>query len=460
MSTRTRCSIAAVMLALAVSVAGRADAPHVYAIKGARLMTAAGPPIASGTIVLRNGLIEAVGADVDVPADAIAIEGVGLTAYPGLIDMGHQAGLDVGSNQSQPTNLRTTEEAERWKRGLIFRPELEAASHLKETPELARLAARGITTVLATPPGVVFKGRSALVNVATPPDEPQIGGVGDYRQGVQVVRAPVALHVEFPSGVRGDAYPVSLLGVIAFVRQSFLDAQHHQATKQPGIPAARSVRSAVQPGYDPSLDALQPALDGKLPVAFEADLSREILRALNMAREFKLDAVITGGREADQVAADLKARQARVIYSLNYPVRSRALPPDADEPISDMRARARAPQVPAALAKAGIMFAFSSDGLREPNEFVQNAARAVKDGLSPDAALRALTIDAAKIAGVSDRLGSLEAGKMANVVVTSGDLFEEKTRVTHVFVDGRMVTIEDGQTPRRLGMGGRPDRLR
>jgi imidazolonepropionase-like amidohydrolase len=452
----TRSNIVAVAIAIAMSAtAGRADAPHVYAIKGARLMTAAGPPIASGTIVLRNGLIEAVGADVKVPADAIAIEGAGLTAYPGLIDMGHQAGLDVGSNQSQPTNLRTTEEAERWKRGLIFRPELEAASHLKETPELARLAASGVTTVLATPPGVVFKGRSALVNVATPPDEPQIGGVGDYRQGVQVVRAPVALHVEFPSGVRGDAYPVSLLGVIAFVRQSFLDAQHHQATKQPGMPAARSVGS-----YDPSLDALQPALDGKLPVAFEADLSREILRALNMAREFKLDAVITGGREADQVAAELKARQARVIYSLNYPVRSRALPPDADEPISDMRARARAPRVPAALAKAGIVFAFSSDGLREPNEFVQNAARAVKDGLSPDAALRALTIEAAKIAGVSDRLGSLEAGKMANVVVTSGDLFEEKTRVTHVFVDGRMVTIEDGQTPRRLGMGGRPDRLR
>ena len=128
-----------------------------------------------------------------------------------------------------------------------------------------------------------------------------------------------------------------------------------------------------------------------------------------MAREFKLDAVITGGREADQVAADLKARNARVIYSLNYPVRSRALPPDADEPVSALRTRAQAPRVPAALAKAGITFAFSSDGLREPNELVRNVARAVKDGLAPDAALRALTIDAAKIAGVSDRLGSLGA---------------------------------------------------
>jgi imidazolonepropionase-like amidohydrolase len=437
----TRSNIVAVAIAIVVSAtAGRADAPHVYAIKGARLMTAAGPSIASGTIVIRNGRIEAIGAGIQAPDDALAIDGAGLTVYPGLIDMGHPAGLDVGSTQPQPPNLRTTEEAERWKRGLIFRPELEAASHLKETAELARLANNGITTVLATPPGVVFKGRSALVNVAAPPDEPQIGGVGDYRQGLQVVRAPVALHVEFPGGVRGDGYPVSLLGVIAFVRQSFLDAQHQ--------------KSAREPAHDPSLDALQPALDGRIPVAFQADLSREILRALKMAQEFKLDPVITGGREADQVAADLKARQARVIYSLNYPVRSRALPPDADEPVSALRARAQAPRVPAALAKAGITFAFSSGGLRESNDFVKNVARAVNEGLAPEAALRALTIDAAAIAGASDRLGSLERGKIANVVVTNGDLFQEKTKITHVFVAGRMVTLDDAPLTERRGRSG------
>jgi len=437
----TRSSIVAVAIAIAVSgAAGRADAPNVYAVKNARLMTVAGPPIASGTIVIRHGRIEAIGAGVQAPDDALAIDGTGMTVYPGLIDMGHAAGLDVNSNQLQPAGLRTTDDAERWKRTLIFRPELEAASHVKETPELARLASSGITTVLATPPGVVFKGRSALVNVTAPPDEPQIGGVGDYRQGVQIVRAPVALHVEFPGGVRGDGYPASLLGVIAFVRQSFLDAQHQKAARAPA--------------YDPSLDALQPALDGSLPVAFEADLSREILRALKMAQEFKLDAVITGGREADQVAADLKARNARVIYSLNYPVRSRALAPDADEPVSALRARAQAPRVPAALAKAGIVFAFSSDGLRESNEFVKNVARAVKDGLAPDAALRALTLDAAKIAGAADRLGSLELGKIANVVVTSGDLFEEKTKITYVFVAGRMVTLDDTPQPERRGRSG------
>ena len=172
-----------------------------------------------------------------------------------------------------------------------------------------------------------------------------------------------------------------------------------------------------------------------------------------MAKQFNLDPVITGAREADQVADALKASNARVIYNLNYPTRPRTLAPDADEPIRSLRERAQASKTPAALEKAGVLFAFSSDGLREPREFVRNAARAVKDGLPADAAIRALTINAAKIAGADARLGSLERGKIANVVVTDGDLFEERTRVRHVFVDGRLVDIEEA--PPQTGRGGR-----
>ena len=443
----TRLAAAAAAMAAAVAVVARADAPHVYAIRGARIVTSAGAPIATGTIVIRNGLIDAVGATVQVPPDAMVIEGAGLTVYPGLVDMGNTAGVDVEVNQTQPATLRTTEEAERWKRDLIFRPELEVASHLKgAAPELARLASAGITTVLATPPGVVVKGQSALVNVAGPVDEPQIGNVGDYRVGVQVVRAPVALHIEFANGARGAGYPASLLGVISLVRQGFLDAQHQQAADER---YARMKPAAPRPAHDPSLAALQPALEGKLPVAFEAGSAREILRALDMAAAFKLDPVITGARESDQVASDLKARNARVIYNLNFPTRPRALAPDADEPISALRARAHAPRVPAALDKAGITFAFSSAGLRDPKDFVLNVARAVKEGLAPDAAVRALTIDAAKIAGASDRVGSLEKGKIANVLVTEGDLFHERMKIRHVFVDGKSLTIEDAQPPAR-----------
>jgi imidazolonepropionase-like amidohydrolase len=447
MTPNFRLSAGVLAIAAALAVTTSADAPHVYAITGAKIVPVSGAPIASGTVVIRNGLIDAAGAAVDAPADAQVIDGAGLTVYPGLIDMANSTGLDLQVNRQQPATVRTTEEAERWKRDLILTPAVAAADHVREAPELARLASAGITSVLATPPGVIVKGRSALINVTAPVDEPAIGHVGDYRSGIQVVRTPVALHIEFPGGVGGDAYPNSLLGVISFVRQSFLDAQHQQLVAQR---AAKS--SAVRPPHDPALDGLQPALDGKLPVAFEVNTSREILRALDLAREFKLDPMISGGREADQVATELKARNARVIYNLNYPVRSRTLAPDADESVNVLRDRANAPRVPAALARAGVTFAFSAAGLREPRDFVRNAARAVREGLPADAALRALTVSAAKIAGADNRLGSIDKGKIANLLITDGDLFEERTQIKHVFVDGRMIVL-DAAAPQRGGRG-------
>jgi imidazolonepropionase-like amidohydrolase len=117
-------------IAVATAVVTRADAPHIYAIKGARIVTAAGAPIPSGNIVVRKGLIEAIGADAAIPNDAIVIEGNGLTVYPGLVDMGNSTGVEV-PQQAAPANLRTTAEAERFKRTQIFRPDLEAASYLQ-----------------------------------------------------------------------------------------------------------------------------------------------------------------------------------------------------------------------------------------------------------------------------------------------------------------------------------------
>ena len=446
-----RVSVGGLAVAAAVAVTASADAPHVYAIRGARIVPVSAAPISSGTIVVRNGIIEAVGASVPAPADAQVIDGKGLTVYPGLIDMANSTGLDIQINRQMPQNINTTEAAERWKRDLILKPAVNAADHLQEAPELARLASLGITSVLATPPGVVVKGRSALVNVAAPVDEPAVGNVGDYRVGIQVVRTPVALHVEFGSA-GGGAYPASLMGVISFVRQTFLDAQHQALAGQRAAKA-----DMVRPPYDPALDALQPALEGKLPVAFEVNSAREILRALDMAEEFKLQPVISGAHEADAVAADLKAKNVRVIYNVNYPVRSRALAPDADESIEVLRMRANAPKVPAALEKAGLTFAFSAAGLREPRDFVRNVGRAVKEGLSAESALRALTLDAAKIAGADNRVGSIDKGKIANLVLTDGDLFDADTEVKHVFVDGRMVDVDPPQ-PQRGGGRGRGGR--
>jgi len=437
--------------ALAFGLAARADAPRTYAVTGARLVTVSGATIPSGTIVMKNGLIEAVGAAVQPPADAVVVDGAGMTVYPGLIDMGNPAGTDIQLNLAQSQQgSRTTDDAERAKRAVILRPQILAADHVKlDAPELSRLAAGGVTSVLATPPGILFKGQSALLNVATPEFEPIAGAIAEPRAGLSVVRSPVALHVEL-ARVGGDGYPEALLGGIAFVRQSFVDAQYQQVLEQR---YQKSGAGTTRPSFDPALDALQPALAGRLPVAFEAGLQREVVRALDMAKEFKLTPIVTGGIEADLAADELKAAGAKVILNVNYPARSRALAADADEPAREMRLRAHAPKTAAGLAKAGVPFAFSGAGLIAPADFVRNVARAVREGLAEDAAVRALTLGAATIAGAADRLGSLDKGKIANVIVTTGDLFNEAMKVRYVFVDGRMVNLEAGEAP--AGRGGR-----
>jgi imidazolonepropionase-like amidohydrolase len=424
---------------LALPLVLRAATPGIFAIRGARIVTAAGAPIDPGTIVVRHGVIDAVGASVAIPADAAVIDGNGLTVYPGLIDLGNTRAADQPAPQ-MPQNLRTTAEVERWKRTQILKPQARAADAVKvDDAELTKLAAAGITSVLALPAGEVMSGQSVLVNVAAPPDEPQIGNIAAERRGLVVVKTPVAMHVTFPDRPRagGSAYPQSLMGVIAFVRQAFLDAQHYGA--------ARNAHQAM--ADDPSMDALLPALDRKMPVAFEANDAREILRALKFARELKLEPIVTGGREADEVAADLKSQGVRVIYSLNYPRRPRALAPEADEPIHSLRQRANAAKVPGELAKAGVAFAFASAGLNDPKDFVKNAAKAVTSGLPEDAALRALTIAAATMAGVGERLGSIEKGKVANLVVTDGNLFDGNTKVTRVFIEGRPVSLDVPNAP-------------
>jgi imidazolonepropionase-like amidohydrolase len=411
-----------------------------YAITNARIVPVSGQAIDNGTVVFRDGVITQVGAGIAAPASAVVIDGKGLTVYPGLIDMGSGAGIELPSTARADTP-QTTEDVERAKRALLVRPQLHAAEYMNPSAQaLARAAAAGITTMLATPGGDAIRGQSALVNTALGPDAPQIGAVADDRRAQLVIKSPVALHVSFaerPGG--GNAYPVSLMGVIAFVRQAFLDAQyqtismeHYEKTRARG----------PRPRHDAALGALQPALAGKLPVAFEAESSRQILRALEMAKAFKLDPIITNAREADQVTGDLKGANARVILSMNYPTRPQALAPDADEPLEILRARANAPKTAAAIDKAGVPFAFASAGLNEPKDFIKNIGKAVQSGLSRDAALKALTIGAATIAGTSDRLGSLEAGKIANLVVVDLDLFDEKMTIKHVFVDGRPVNLE------------------
>jgi imidazolonepropionase-like amidohydrolase len=453
---------------------GSAEAGAIYAITGAKIVSGAGATIDKGTILMRDGIIEAVGASVTLPPDAMTIDGAGLTVYPGLIDMANASAVQPepaaapaaaagggggggGGRGGGAADPSAWEDQQRAKRLQILKPAFLAAENVRiEGTEMQRLAAAGITSVLAVPPGGTLRGQSALVNVLAPADDELISGIADYRTGITVVKSPVALHVGFGAGQgggRGGGYPGSLLGYIAFVRQAFYDAQWQKDAR------AYSERHKDQPRpvFEPELDAIAPALERKIPVAFDADQEREIRRALAMAKEFNLNPIIVGGAEAAETVDDLKAAGASVILTLNFPSAGGRGGGGfggggggggggrggggGEETLSAVRARVNAPRGPAALEKAGVPFAFTTGGMQNLGDFARNAGRAIKEGgLPADVALRAMTSGAARLAGVSDRLGTIEKGKIANLVVTDGDLFDG-SRIRHVFVDGRPVDI-------------------
>jgi len=448
----------------------RASTPSgpLYAVKGARVFTAAGGPIDNATVLMRNGVIEDVGASVAIPADAMVIDAAGMNVYPGFIDMANSAPIDTGEPDAAAPGrggapggggrgggggqtFATLEEAERAKRAQILRPDFLAAANLRaDAPELRQLASAGVTTVLAVPGTGIFKGQSALVNVALPPDDPQISTIADYRQGLAIVKSPVAMHINMAGRGGGQGYPGALLGTIAFTRQGLLDAQWQRDAQAHYV---RTGGRGPRPLIEPGLDALKPALAREIPTAFDVGSAREIDRALALAAEFNLDPIVVGASGAAERTAELAKAKARVILSLNFPGGrgggggaaafggggrgGGGGAPSLDQ----LKEQANAPKVPAALAQANVPFAFTSGGAA-PADFIRNAARTGRDGgLAADALLRALTIDAARMAGAADRTGSLEKGKIANLVVTQGDIFDNGT-VRHVFIDGRPVELE------------------
>jgi imidazolonepropionase-like amidohydrolase len=298
--------------------------------------------------------------------------------------------------------------------------------------------------------------------VTAPPDPSEISALATYRRGGVVVRSGVAQHVAFTAGRGGGAFPGALLGVIAFIRQAFLDAQWQKDARA----FVDRHKDATVGGFEPVLDALAPALDRKMPVAFEASEEREILRALGLAKEFNLDPIIVGGFEASSVIDDLKAAKARVIVSVNFQSAggeggrrgggggAGGASAGADTAIRIVRMRQNAPKVPAALDKAGIPFGFTLGGLQNPSDLARGVGRAVREGgLSEDAALKGLTLNAARLAGAGERLGTIEKGRMANLIVADGNLFDGP-RIRYVFVAGWPVDL-DFAAPAPAGRGGR-----
>jgi len=418
------------------------SAIDTYAITNARIVPVSGPAIERGTVVIRDGLIAAVGANVSIPADARVIDGNGLTVYPGLFDSNTSLGMPQPSpspaatpggggfggqrpqaailtalNSSQPAGLQ---------------PEVLAEDFIKPGGDQIEAARQmGITTALSAPRQGIWMGQSALINLA-----------GATTQEM-IVRSPVALHVGF-TPLRSGVYPSSLMGVFAVLRQMMLDAGRYREAQQA---YARSPRGMKRPDQDRALAALLPVLEGSLPVIMYADNEREISRALDLAEEFKLKAIIAGGLEAGKVAGRLRERNVPVLLSLNFPRRTTAAMPEADpEPLRVLRERVEAQKTAGRLAAARVKFAFQSGAMTSTNDFYPNIARAIENGLSREDALRALTLSAAEILGVNDRMGSIEAGKIANLTITRGELFTRNPTFTHVFIDGRPVDLKPATT--------------
>jgi imidazolonepropionase-like amidohydrolase len=430
-------------------VTAQRSAVDTYAITNARINTVAGPVIDRGTVVIRDGLIAAVGANVTAPADARVIDGTGLTVYPGLIDSSTTLGMPLpsptptptpgaagaGFGQFRPQTSAISALNSSQPPGL--QPEVLAEDFIKpggEQIEAARNA--GITTALTAPRQGIWMGQSALINLA-----------GDTTQQM-IVRSPVALHVGF-TPLRTGTYPNSLLGVFASLRQMLLDAQRYRQAQQT---YERSPRGIRRPNQDRSLAALLPVLDGIIPVVMYAEREREIDRALDLAQEFKLRPIIAGGLDAGKVAERLSASKVPVLLSLNFPRRTTAALPEADpEPFRVLRERVEAPKTAARLVAARVPFAFQSGALTNMTDFSANLIRAIENGLSRDDALRALTLWPAQILGVADRLGTIEAGKIANLTITRGDLFDRNSRISHVFIDGRSIDLRPEATAGQAG---------
>ncbi|HEX5875218.1 MAG TPA: amidohydrolase family protein [Pyrinomonadaceae bacterium] len=428
-------ALSLVPLSFNSNTSAQRSAIDTYAITNARIVTVSGPVIERGTVVIRNGLIAAAGANVNAPADARVIDGAGLTVYPGLIDAhtnlaipepspsgspgGGPGGFFAppppprpgGPNSTQPEGLQPEEMVED-----MIRP---------GGTEIESWRSAGITAALASPRSGIWMGQSALINLS-----------GETPQQM-IVRSPVAMHVGF-TPLRGQ-YPGSLMGVIATLRQMMLDAQRYRDSMQIYDRAPRGTR---RPETDRSLAALVPVIEGRMPVVMQANSEREINRALDLASEFKLRLIIAGGREADRVAPRLAKQNVPVLLSLNLPRRTTVAMPEADpEPLRVLRDRVEAQQTAGKLVKAGVRFAFQSGSLQNATDLMVNANRMIENGLQATDALRAFTIWPAEILGVQNQLGSIEAGKIANLTVTRGDLFDRNSRVAHVFIDGRPVDL-------------------
>ncbi|HET7105431.1 MAG TPA: amidohydrolase family protein [Candidatus Acidoferrum sp.] len=429
-------------LLLAPAAWGQGGEPRTFAIRGAKVVPVSSAPLENATVVVSRGIIIAVGANVTIPADAWVIEGKGLTVYPGLIDGFTDVGLTAATS-SAPAGDPSARPQPSISRGPEDRPATtpwrNAADEANPNdPRVETWRSAGFTTVISAPRGGMFPGQAAVLDL------------GGERPGDLVVKSPVAIPVSLqaPGGFR--SYPGSVMGGIAYVRQVWLDTNWD--TQAEAI-YEKNPRGVERPKYDRSDAALAATLGKHAVVLIPGNTSLQIHRSLRLVEEWKLNAVLYGAQMSYEVASEIAARKLPVLVDLKWPEGEKDGDPEATPSLRVLRFRDRAPSSPAALAKAGVKFAFYSGGITAPKEILPAVKKSIDAGLSPEAALRALTLSTAEIFGVAETLGSIENGKIANLIVTDGDLFDKKTKVKIVFVDGRKYEVRETLRPSEAPKG-------
>ena len=382
---------------------------QTIAVTGGIVYPVSGPKMDNATVLIRDGRIVAVGPGVSVPGDATRIDARGKWVTPGLIDGGTQLGLTEISavNATNEGALRGSDVAAAFNVAEGINP----ASTLIPVTRI-----EGVTTTLAAPASGWISGQAVLIDLDGATIEQML------------VRSPVGIVVDLSEGSK-SAGGGSRAGVAQRLRRVFSDALEYSRRRTEYTRA--QMQQLAAPAAD--LEALLPVLRDQLPLIAFANRRSDIETALRIGREFKLKLILAGAQEAWMLAPQLAAAGV----------------PELVQPLDNIPsydALGVRYENAAVLAKAGVKVALLETDTHNARDLRQQAGNAVSYGMTWDQALRAVTLSPAEIFGVGDRYGSLEAGKVANVVVWSGDPFEFTTAVEHVFIRGREIPLRSRQT--------------
>lgn len=390
---------------------------ETIAIVNARIHPVSGPPMERATLVMENGRIAAAGPGVKAPPKARRIDGAGLSVYPGWIDGWTQVGL-VEISAVTPT-VDTREIGP-------FNPAARAWIAVNPHSEMIRTArVNGITTALVAPAGGMISGSAAAINLfGKYPNEMLVNGdlgvvmnVPKARAGTTAVQATGGT-----AGPRGETRERRAQDDLAKLKAYLREAKRYADAR------ARAGNGYPESAIDSSFEALLPVLRGERPVICPADHFRDIRAAVELGEEFGLRVVIAGGSDSWKIADYLKQKKAAVLYSAVH-----ELPRNAEDPYDATFS------TPEALRKAGVPFAIVSGSSSDNRNLPYRAAMASAYGLEQEDALKSITLWPAQILGISDKVGSIEPGKLANLIVSKGDPLDIRSEIRYVFIEGKEI---------------------